>query len=82
MMIDGMGCDGPSKDYAYEIGEAAYNDILKLLQEKYHIHTDEKTLAFLKSQPAGFGYKDTIEAMDALKLAVQEMIWADHAASF
>ena len=49
-----MACGGPSKEYAYNVGEKAYADILKLLSEKYDVNTDDKTLAFYKQQ---YGFK-------------------------
>ncbi len=76
-----MACDGPSKDYAYKVGEEAYEDVLLLLKEKYAVSIDEETLDFYKRQP-GNGDKYVKTAMDNLKLAVQEMVWSDHAASF
>lgn len=74
-------CGGPSKDYAYKVGEEAYNDVLSLLRDKYQIYTDDKTLEFYRKQP-GFGHEQVTKAMDDLKVAVQEMVWNDHAASF
>lgn len=76
-----MACGGPSKDYAYEIGEEAYKDVLELLSMKYRIETDERTLEFYRKS-AGFGYQNMTKAMEGLKKAVQEMVWNDHAAGF
>ena len=29
---------GPDKDYAYELGDRAYKEVMKLLEEKYYIN--------------------------------------------
>lgn len=63
-----MSCTGPSKEAAFNTGEKAYQDVLELLQTKYHI----------AKKPSLFFEKDWEKAEKDLKLAIQEMIWVDH----
>ena len=67
-----MPCMGPDIYYAYDQGEKAYSEVIKLLEQKYHI-TDH---------PGPFFDKDFNKAKENLKKAIQEVMWMDACDAF
>lgn len=89
-----MACMGPSYSHAMNVGEEAFRDIIKLLEEKYGLlpeHIATSTIAKVLTEdgkPIDVGpfkkkmNEDWIEAKQQLLKAVQELVWCDHCASF
>lgn len=88
-----MPCMGPSKDFAYFEGEKAFEQVLTMLKEEYGVCSSN----FLVSEEDLEKYNDKQRMMynhykqserefnekaEAVKLAIQELIWTDHANGF
>lgn len=71
-----MPCSGPSIEEAYKQGEEIFNEFVKHLKEKYYIHPPSKDIPFQHLK------NFYTEAEKDLKLAIQELVWANDAASW
>jgi hypothetical protein len=82
-----MACSGPSKEFAFEQGEKAFEDLLILLKEQYQVerpHVMKGTLHG-KQVELGLGRKmqeDWDKQSEQLKLLIQEIVWTSDAASW
>jgi hypothetical protein len=71
-----MPCMGPNEDAANHIGEMAYEDVMKLLAEKYYLH------------PAAWDFIDKShkeehqKVLADFKKTIQDLVWYDHCCTF
>ena len=70
-----MPCMGPNRDYAYELGEKAYEEIIKILEEKYGVETS-------KSKTMSVFTEKAIEHRKRLEEIIKELIWTQHCMDF
>ena len=91
-----MACGGPSKDYAYELGEEAFWETLNMLMEKYNVHEPHvySNAVFDSDSPMEHNIKVAVASKsrhdkivwdkntEKLKHLIQEIIWNDHANGF
>ena len=67
---------GPSKDFAYEQGDKAYDAVMKLLAEQFHV----SPVSWVFGVP---GLVETRQkVLDDLRNALREVIWQDHCEGF
>lgn len=71
-----MPATGPSKEFADYQGKEATEEIMALLKTKYGVNPPHPEIGSAKFR------EDWHKAAQQLQAAVQELIWADHCASF
>lgn len=64
-----MGCMGPSKDFAFQQGEKAYEEVLAFLKAKYGV-VDESFMNF-----GPLNQKSLDRKLIRLRRSIQELIW-------
>ena len=72
-----MACTGPSKDYAYDVGERATEQVLKMLNEEYNVLILNES-SYCTRKELDEWYTNT----EDLKKIIQKIVWADHANGF
>ena len=74
-----MACGGPSKEFAVNKSQQAFDDIMRMMKEKYQVSKPDMVL--------GIGIEkkwqeDWDEEEDALRQVLADMFWTSDAASF
>lgn len=73
-----MPCQGPSRDAAYAEGEKAFEEIMRLLRDKYSVRRSPDGVATIFDKINQSWDKSAAD----LKTAVQEMIWTQYCCDF
>lgn len=71
-----MPCMGPNEDAANEIGAMAYEDIMKLLSEKYYLNPKAWDIIWKQ------GKDEHQKVLADFKKTIQELVWYDHCCTF
>jgi len=74
-----MACGGPSKEFAVIKSQEAFDDVIRMMREKYQVSKPDIVL--------GIGIEkkwqdDWDEEEDALRQVLADMFWTSDAASF
>jgi len=85
-----MACMGPSKDFAYQQGEEAFEKIMALLKEEYQIQrwsfpapsNPGDVLANAMHNMSERNAEVWDEKVEALKIVLKELIWHQHCMDF
>jgi len=71
-----MPCMGPDERAANEIGAMAYEDIMKLLQDKYYV--SPKAWSILNKGREN----EHKQVLADFQKAIKELVWYDHCCTF
>lgn len=72
-----MPCGGPSKEFAVIKSQEAYNDIMQMLSDKYHVERPDGHTGFSKKFQA-----DWDKDVKQLREALTELFWTNDCDGF